>query len=180
MGRLYSKYQIRLNIFKNIILSFFIFILIKFFFIQIIYYSSYKELIVEKTIAYKHNKGYRGNIYDRNNNLLAYSTKKCIFWIDSYNTNDSDISKIINLFSSEFESPKSKYETLLNQKSKYLVIERDLISYYHTDLINEAKKINSLRIEYYNHRLYPYNELAAQVIGFTDYENQGKYGIEGY
>ena len=180
MARLYSKYQIRFNIFKNIILSFFIFILIKFFFIQIIYYSSYKSLIFDKTTTQKHNKGYRGNIYDRNNNLLAYSTKKCIFWINSYNASDSDISKIINLFSTEFKKPKSKYKNLLKQKSKYLVIEKDLISYYHQDLINQAKQINSLRVEYYNHRLYPYNELAAQVIGFTDYENHGKYGIEGY
>tara|TARA_B110000014_G_scaffold261522_1_gene253401 strand:- start:2745 stop:4493 length:1749 start_codon:yes stop_codon:yes gene_type:complete len=180
MRRLYLKYQIRLNIFKNVIIFLFTFILIKFFFIQVIGRSSYKKLISDKTVTYKHNKGYRGNIYDRNNNLLAYSTKKCIFWVDTYSTNDSDISKIINLFSNEFESQKSKYKILLNKKSKYLVIERDLIAYYHKNLINKAKQISSLRIEYYNHRLYPYNELAAQVIGFTDYENQGKYGIEGY
>ena len=32
----------------------------------------------------------------------------------------------------------------------------------------------------YKHRLYPYNELAAQLIGFTNNNNHGKYGIEGY
>ena len=82
MRRLYLKYQIRLNIFKNIIFFLFVFILVKFFFIQVVDYSSYEGLISDKTVTYKYNKGYRGNIYDRNDNLLAYSTKKCVFsWL---------------------------------------------------------------------------------------------------
>ena len=47
-------------------------------------------------------------------------------------------------------------------------------------VLSRSKSIKSIRRDYYNHRLYPYNELAAQVIGFTNKDNQGIYGIEGY
>ena len=180
MSRLHSKYKKRFNIFKSVTLSFVIFILINFFFIQIVFSNSYKHSISDKTKVYKYNKGYRGNIYDRNNKLLAYSTKKCRIWINNNNINISDKNKIINLFSNEFKNPKSKYQNLLKENSKYLVLKEDLILYNHQDLINKIDKIKPMRVDYYNHRIYPYNELAAQLIGFTNYNNDGEYGIEGF
>ena len=74
MSRLYFKYEKRFCAFRNIVLLVTFIILVKFSFIQILSSSSYKNLISEKTKTYKYNKGHRGNIYDRNNNLLAYST----------------------------------------------------------------------------------------------------------
>ena len=61
--------------------------------------NSYKDEIVTKTKAYKKYKGHRGNIYDRNENLLAYSIQKCRIWINNSNTSINDKNKIIDLFS---------------------------------------------------------------------------------
>ncbi len=180
MSRLYIKYQQRLRIFKNIILFTSCFILFNFFSIQIIQSNSYKDEITTKTKSYKYNKGHRGNIYDRNDNLLAYSIQKCLIWINSSTTSIKDKNQIIDLFSSQLDFPKSKYHNILNDNSKYVVIEKDLIVQDHKDLIEKINGIEQVRIDYYNHRLYPYNELAAQLIGFTDHQNQGKYGIEGF
>ena len=180
MSRLYIKYQQRFRIFKNIILLISLFVLFNFFSIQIIKSNSYKEQIITKTKSYRHNKGHRGNIYDRNDNLLAYSIQKCLIWINGSTSSSNDKNKIINLLSSQLDFPKSKYQHILTDNSKYLVIEKDLIVQDHKVLIEKINDINQVRIDYYNHRLYPYNELAAQLIGFTDYKNQGKYGIEGF
>ena len=180
MSRLYFKYEKRFCAFRNIVLLVTFIILVKFSFIQIFSSSSYKNLISEKTKTYKYNKGHRGNIYDRNNNLLAYSTKKFRIWVNSNKVNLIQKNKIVDLFAKEFNHPKSKYKDLLNQQSKYLVLAQDLMYHHHKDFIKEIQSIKDVRIDYYNHRLYPYNELAAQVIGFTDYKNEGKYGIEGF
>jgi len=179
-NRLYDIYKKRLNIFKVIISVFVSIILIKFFFIQVIFNDSYKDQILAKTKTYKAIQGDRGRIYDRNNELLAVETKKCTFWTNTNESSEEDRKDIVELFSKEFPESKILYKKLLDQNKEYLVIEDALVSYYHDDLINYAKNIESLRIDYNNHRLYPYNELAAQVIGFTDKENKGKYGIEKF
>ena len=180
MNRLYLKYQNRINLFKNIVLTITLIILSKFFLIQGIKSSSYKKQIYSKTISYKDQTGLRGNIYDSNKNLLAYSIKKCIFWISSDNLQQKNKSQIVNLFSTELNKPSKEYEEILNSKSKYLVIEKDIILNDHKSLVNKSKNIEHLRVDFYDHRLYPYNELAAQLIGFTNNDNVGRYGIEGY
>ena len=180
MNRLYFKYQNRINLFKNIVLTITLIILSKFFLIQGIKSDSYKKEIYSKTISYKDQTGLRGNIYDSNKNLLAYSIKKCIFWISSENLQEENKSKIIDLFSKELNKSAKEYNSILNSKSKYLVIEKDIILNDYKSLVNKSKNIDHLRVDIYDHRLYPYNELAAQLIGFTNNDNIGRYGIEGY
>ena len=180
MSRLYFKYKNRINLFRNIVLFISIIILSKFFTIQVINSNDYKKQIFNKTISYKEQQGLRGNIYDTNKKLLAYTIQKCLFWISSENLNEENKLQIINLFSEELNQPKSKYNKILEIKSDYIVIEKDIILNDYKELINKSKKINFLRVDLYNHRLYPHNELGAQLIGFTNNENIGRYGIEGY
>ena len=180
MNRLYFKYQNRINLFKNIVLSITLIILSKFFIVQGLSSNAYKEQIYNKTISYKEQTGLRGNIYDSNRNLLAYSIKKCRFWINSENLNEENRLQIIDLFSKKLNKPRYRYEDILQSKSKYIVIEKEIILNDFKNLVHESKNIEHLRIDFYNHRLYPYNELAAQLIGFTNTDNIGRYGIEGY
>ena len=112
MSRLYIKYQKRFSVFKNIILFISLFVLLNFFLIQTIQSNSYKDEIITKTKSYKYNKGHRGNIYDRNDNLLAYSIQKCLIWINASTTNINDKNKIIDLLSSQLTYPKLILYTL--------------------------------------------------------------------
>ena len=142
MNRLYVKYQNRINLFKNIVLTITLIILSKFFLIQGIKSDSYKKEIYSKTISYKDQTGLRGNIYDSNKNLLAYSIKKCIFWISSENLQEENKSKIIDLFSKELNKSAKEYNSILNSKSKYLVIEKDIILNDYKSLVNKSKNID--------------------------------------
>ena len=97
-NRLYQKYKKRLDTFSVIIFSLILFLIISFFSIQVFFSNSYKDEIFKRTKIYKVNKGQRGSIFDRNNNLLAYSIKKCRFWVNS-NDNNINSKDILNLFS---------------------------------------------------------------------------------
>ena len=94
-NRLYDIYKKRLNIFKVIISVFVSIILIKFFFIQVIFNDSYKDQILAKTKTYKAIQGDRGRIYDRNNELLAVETKKCTFWTNTIESSEEDRKDIV-------------------------------------------------------------------------------------
>ena len=118
-NRLYEKHKSRFNIFKNIIFVLTGFILINFFLIQVIFSNSFNQEILEKTVSSKLVKGKRGNIYDRNNNVLAYSEQKITFFTNTNKISDSEKNKISNLFSSFFNKPKSEYDKVLNKKTNY-------------------------------------------------------------
>lgn len=177
-NRLYQKHKKRLDYFSGMIFLLTFILVFIFFNIQVLFSGSYKDEIFSRTKIYRNNKGIRGSIFDRNNNLLAHSIKKCRFWVNT-NHNNIEKDKILELFSN-FSDDIIIKENFLDKKSNYLIIADDLIAYEYQDLIEKSKNIKSLHCSYYNHRLYPYNELAAQVIGFTNYDNQGRYGIEGY
>ena len=139
MSRLYFKYKNRINLFRNIVLFISIIIISKFFTIQVINSNNYKKQIFNKTISYKEQQGLRGNIFDTNKNLLAYTIQKCLFWISSENLNEENKLQIVNLFSEELNQPKSKYNKILETKSDYIVIEKDII--YIAQSISEAIKL---------------------------------------
>ena len=180
-NRLYRNYKKRISLFYNIIIITALFLVSKFFLIQVVFSNSYTQKIINSTKAYKKVNGKRGAIYDRNNNLLGHTVKKCKFWLDNHRVNDSsNKTKIINLLKKHLPQLSINYDDIFKKKSSHLVLVDNLLYANCIDLINESKNIKNLQCEYYYHRLYPYNELAAQLIGFTNRENDGKYGIEGF
>ena len=132
-NRLYDKYKKRLNIFSTIIFSLTLILIFNFFIVQVIFSNSYKDEISLRTKSYQIKKGKRGSIFDRNNELLAYSIEKCRFWINSNNDiNKKEIFKFFYKFSNKKLSFK---ESSLEKKSDYLIIIDDLIAYEYDDLI---------------------------------------------
>ena len=66
----------------------------------------------------------------------------------------------------------TKYQVLKTKVEKPVV---DKIN----DFLSE-NKISSVNTEEDTKRYYPQNDLAASVIGFTNYDGEGWYGIEAY
>jgi len=71
-----------------------------------------------------------------------------------------------------------------NAKSKYIVVKKN-VTREEYEKFNEYKKENllslySISCQEDTKRSYPNDNLAGTVIGFTDYENQGVYGLEAH
>ena len=177
-NRLYTKHRSRIISFNILIFSFTLFLIINFFLIQVIFSDTYQNEISNKTTALRKIKGNRGSIFDIHGNLLAYSIEKCRFLVNT--KQDNNIEEITNFFETKFKDKNKVNYNFKNTKSTYSLIVQDLVSYENQKIIEDSKSIKNLNYSLYKHRLYPYNELAAQVIGFTNNDNHGKYGIEGY
>jgi cell division protein FtsI (penicillin-binding protein 3) len=119
----------------------------------------------------------RGNIVDRNGNILATS----LITASAY-ANPRDIlnaeeaaKKLVTLF------PGLKYDDLyqrLTGSKTFTWIKRNLTP-------QQQQAINQLGIPgiYFQReekRIYPYDKLSAHVVGFTDVDNNGIAGVERY
>ena len=151
-------------------------LILKFFKIQIIEKNTFQEHV--KKIGFKvvNQYGTRGEILDNNKNVLSQTITKYTFWI---NTNkDYDNKTIIKLFSTNFNKPDSIYKKILNKKSNYVIIEKNILHSDCNEIIKKVDKINGLEYTKKNKRFYPYNKLASQVLGFVNEDGIGQNGIE--
>ena len=132
MRKFFQFYSNRINILSIVILSISFTIILSFFQIQILDYQEIKNKVNKIAFKSQKIKGNRGAILDRNNNQLSLTINKYDFWV---NTNKSfDKTKIIDIFSKNFNKPDSIYIELLNTKSNYVKIEKNI-------LFTDCKKI---------------------------------------
>ncbi len=125
----------------------------------------------------------RGIIYDRNMNILAHSKSVENVYLDPHELKQSkaDIPAISQTLAgileldSEWIAEQAK-DTRMRYKQIAARVDTetaDKIRGY----INE-KRISGIHLEPSSQRYYPYETLAAQVIGFTNASNTGSEGIE--
>ena len=124
----------------------------------------------------------RGTIYDSTGKYILATSSS----VESVNVNPTNIpanqkEKIANILSEIFELD---YETILKKVSKKSSIETIVkkIDKEKTDELRNWMRANDvttgINIDEDSKRYYPYNNLAAQVIGFCGSDNQGLDGIE--
>ena len=120
-------------------------------------------------------KGLRGNIYDRNNKILATTISTLSLNINPQEilNKNHTINKLIKIF------PHLKEEDLfkkLNSNKKHINLLREISPKEHVSLLNEG--IEGLKIEIKRKRIYPNNTLASHILGTTDIDGKGIAGIE--
>ena len=118
----------------------------------------------------------RGNIYDRNGKILVSNSTFVSFAADPKIVG-SNAGEIANQFARVFEKPRASYLARLSEPSRRFVwLERRVRPEY-------ARRINVSELEgviQLNEpkRLYHYDHVGGQMIGFTDVDNSGLSGIE--
>ena len=176
MRKFFQLYSRNINRLSIGIYLFSLILLFKIFNIQIINKDTFKKIVENKGYKIINRYGLRGDITDKNNKILSQTISKYTFWINTNKSFEKD--KIINLFSKNFNKPDSIYKNILNKKSKYVAIEKNVLFKDCINIIKEIKNINGLQYTKSNKRFYPYNNLASQAIGFVNDDGIGQNGIE--
>lgn len=125
----------------------------------------------------------RGTIYDRNMKPLAVSATVETVFISPYEIEDEQKDIIVNYLSETLDVEKSFITDKMSKKeSKYQIIKKKVDTDI-TDKIRlfiEENDIKGIHLEEDTKRFYPYGNLASNVIGFTNSDNKGIYGVESY
>ena len=125
----------------------------------------------------------RGNIYDRNMNILASSVSVENVYLDPHELKQAK--EDINLISDVLGQILGKEPAWIRRQAEDLKqrykqigsrVDEQTAAKIRT-FINE-NDIAGIHLEPNTQRVYPYGKLAAQVIGFTNASNQGSEGVE--
>lgn len=157
-------------------------------FLQIVQGADYKEQAVKQQTMSKLISAKRGNILDATGKSLAISAR-----VDTVSINPTKIKgkneqqtkeikeKLAKAFSEIFELNYEEVLEKVNSSSSIQTIvkkvEQDKVDKL-KEWMKENKITTGINIDEDTKRYYPYNNLAAYVIGFCNTDNQGIYGIE--
>jgi len=119
---------------------------------------------------------YRGMIIDREGSPIAVSTPVESVWVNpkTFTATKAQLTKLAKLLGMSREQLSKK--VALTKKREFVYLQRQLTPM-------QAKKINSLKIPGVNFqkefkRYYPEGDSIAQLIGFTNVDDNGIEGIE--
>jgi cell division protein FtsI (penicillin-binding protein 3) len=136
------------------------------------YLANRQQTAVEKIDAE------RGLIYDRNNVLLTYSRNDVSFLVDTRMLKRRNADTIAYYFSKYFKKPVQHYLNLMENANGIVYLEKKANGDRAIKL--KTLKVNGLKWENDPTRIYPYNNLASHLIGYTNSEHVGLTGIEKY
>lgn len=116
----------------------------------------------------------RGTIFDRNMNGIAKT--ETVASVSVIHAQVKEPEKIASILSQKLDMD---YETILKKVNKRVALERIKIK-VDKELADDIRKLNleGVVIDEDIKRMYPYSNLAAQVIGFVGKDNQGIIGLE--
>ena len=129
----------------------------------------------------------RGNIYDRNGNLLSSSIQSFSLSVKPKNIKNKN--KLAEKLYPIIGIPKKEIIKLFNKKSNFVWIKRNISPQEHQSIINLGEVV--LQTKHKEHeeikRIYPYGNTGSHILGYTSISNienkkieilKGKSGIE--
>ena len=153
---------------------------VRLFYLQIIqneYYTSLanKEQVKRLTIPAK-----RGLIYafngDKPVQLVMNETVYTVFADPKTTVDDAKIVEVIRRIAGGNARPNLS-DLLSNKASRYQVLATKVMR-TQVDMIR-AERLKGVGFQENSQRVYPEGPLAAQILGFVDFNSIGRYGVEG-
>lgn len=158
-------------------------VVVQLYSLMVVHYDTYSALALNNQSRSTSITPERGEIYDRNMNILASSKTVENVYIDPrelYQTG-ADVESMSQALGKILDVPPEKILKLAKDRSlRYHLVEDRIDEELASEVrsyINESG-ICGVHLEPNTQRYYPYHQLASQVIGFTNASNEGAEGIE--
>ncbi|OGU56319.1 MAG: hypothetical protein A2X64_08790 [Ignavibacteria bacterium GWF2_33_9] len=152
----------------------------KLFWVQIIHQKEYEQKAQNYQLLKIEIKANRGKIYDCRGTLLVTNTLSLEIAADPTFVNDtSNLKKkyiFLKFLSQVTNKPVSTFLKKLNTNKQFVILAKDINVRYKQKLNN--LKFFGIIINQNSQRSYPFDDLAANVLGFTNSEDRGVTGIE--
>ncbi|MBN2899410.1 MAG: PASTA domain-containing protein [Clostridia bacterium] len=175
---------LRLTIAFTVVVLLFLGLIGRLFYIQVLNDDVYKKMAINQQTRDIELPAQRGAIYDRNMMKLAFSVKTFTIYgrpTEIANAFKDDVRsakvhEVAEKVATVLEGDEDEVYDLLTSEKAIVKIEK-WVSKDKADLISKGGYAGIWAVED-NKRVYPYNNLASHVLGFTTVDNKGISGIE--
>lgn len=166
----------RLYFILGILIIIMIYYMCRLIYVQAIMGPQYREEAMNQWTKEVELPAERGNIYDRNGKMLAVNVTSFSVWAEVSRIKDPEdasirLSEILHMPAEEIFKIITENEGVRKLKQSVTREEAQVI---------EAMKISGIRVEDGAKRSYPLGSFASHIIGFTNVDNEGLYGVEGF
>jgi len=153
---------------------------VRLFYLQIIQNDYYKDLANKEQVKRLTIPAKRGLIYALNGDkpvqLVMNETVYTVFADPKTTSDDNKIIEVIRRIAGG--NAKSNLSDLLSKKDSRYQVLATKVTRAQADMIR-AEGLKGVGFQENSRRVYPEGSLAAQVLGFVDFNNVGQYGVEG-
>ncbi|MBU3964710.1 penicillin-binding protein 2 [Patescibacteria group bacterium] len=171
----------RINLIYFLVFLFGTAVVARLFFLQVINGELYKALAKGHQEIFQQISGERGDIflYDKDKIVLAATNKESRFCHVAPKL-VQDKERVAELLSSALSIDKDDLfkNMVANSERLFLLVKRN-ISEEERQQIQELG-LDGVFLDQERQRLYPFGQLASDVLGFVNQSGEGQYGIEGY
>lgn len=142
-----------------------------------LYNSKYKTRAAQQRLKVVKIPAQRGKIFDSSGNIIARNVKvNCLYFFPK-DLKENSKNKLIQGFSTILGMDSSEIDEVLN--SEDIVRVKENLTSEQVKKIRELDE-NSLSLTVENRRYYPEGSTLSYVLGFTNSDGNGLYGVESY
>ena len=171
----------KLKTFLVIIILFFIALIVRLIFLQFVDGSELQSAARARQTKTETISAKRGTIYDVNGETLAMSYETDKIYLDPTNVKDENKEVIAQKLSEILEIDYQELLDKIKNNTKRFTVATE-VEQTKVEQIkswkNDLKFTTGISFEETNSRTYPYGTLASTILGFTNADNSGAYGIE--
>lgn len=143
---------------------------------QVVNAGTYRDRADQRRVSNQTLFAKRGTIYDRNGNVLTSSVECQNVYVNPQLIDDEDeaVSALVELLGVDEEECREK----VGRDTTFAYIKRQVDQDIADALAD--REIAGIEFEQTMKRVYPYGNLASQVLGVVNIDNEGVSGLESY
>ena len=172
--------SVKLKTFLIVIILFFLALIIRLIFLQFVDGSELQSAARSRQTLTETISAKRGTIFDINGKTLAMSYETDKIYLDPTNVKSENkeiiAQKLSEILEIDYQELLDKLTTNTKKFTVATEVEQDKIDKI-KEWKNTLKFTTGISFEETNSRTYPFGTLASTVLGFTNADNSGAYGI---
>ncbi|PID26647.1 MAG: hypothetical protein CR982_09365 [Candidatus Cloacimonadota bacterium] len=154
-------------------------IVFRLFVLQIFEHDKYRKMYTSQTKRRNVLSASRGKILDRNSVVLAQNSGE-LYRFGLIGSRVDSLEKVANTLSSITGKKREYYIKKLKGKKKFVLLDEGLTLSEKKEIYEKLDKkvILGVSFDSYRERIYNYDKVGGQILGFVDKNLDGKSGVE--